>query len=283
MDATGPLILAGLSAAASVGLWVASSRHAATTQRMRDALQQGPTAPTGTYIGLCGLPVAAGAWLQAEHSGEQTVVTRTRLLSRWSERTVRRVGRAGREDTLVYGPWQQQEEQIGEPVVRSVPFAVTTTVAGPQGSVATAVAVEWDSTEQLPLVLRHSKLLEEATAAGGGGGGARVNINNSNNSGAVMDGSTERRELGTLREEYLLPCGGQPLTVWGIAARDQFGGLVVSCRGTKGATPWVCALASPSVVLEQRDKRARLMFWGAVACGALGAVVIAVAVTKQPK
>ena len=255
------LVLGGsLLLARGGGLWYGSVRSGRTAERMREAQHVSSSSSSSSspvYAMVRGRVEATGAPLVAEYSGERAVVTRTFLKHRWSERRVHRRKDGG----VSYGKWEQHEELVNEPVLRSTPFAVVHRY----GQVPAAVAVEWRVPDQVPLQLRYSRMLEEDGRGGGG-----ININNSNNNtsgGGVADGTRERRELGTLREEHIVPCGGDgaALTVWGMLRSDELGGLVISCEGTRMGCPWVCTWRDPESVLAERERRARLLRWAGMA------------------
>lgn len=101
------------------------------------------------------------------------------------------------------------------------------------------------------------------TNSGGGGGG-----------GFVVDGQTERKDLGTLREETLLPFGdGRTIAIWGMLKRDYTGTLVVSSDySQKSIQPFIATWEQPSRVVSEHRSKANVLFWLAIGVGAFGAI-----------
>ncbi len=234
---------------------------------------------------------------QAEHSRDWTVAAVTSLSHRWSERVVRRRKRVGQTDVVEYGPWTQHDELIGQPVATVVPFVVVHSESTPRvGTVPVAVALEAEP-EQLPLVLRLSKTTDEARAnasSASAGAGSPVIINNvinttnNNNNvgggsggGMPADGTIERRELGTLREERILPMDGKPLTVFGVLRRDDFGGLVVDSSLSSDEQPFIATFDTPAKVIADHFRTANIFKWCAAVSMVAGLGLFAYALGKE--
>ena len=204
-DVSVPVTLGVLSAAASIALFFWRRHAKRTFAKMEDATKRHPTSFQGeeAYMALRGT-LSSPHVFEAEYSGEKTVVACTVLRHRWAERTVTiEMGKRGERDVARYSPWEQREELVNAPLFRTVAFSVVhTDRRAAAGDVAVAVKVDCDATE-LPLVVRFSQSLEENKKT-------TVNVNNSNGgSNPALSGACEVRELGTLREESVLPLDKQ--------------------------------------------------------------------------
>ncbi len=157
-------------------------------------------------------------------------------------------------------------------MLKAVPFVLVVQEQSKQvGNIALAVGVEAGLSE-IPLLLRFSQSLEE-------GKKSSVNVVNNNGSGGVvgqLSGGRELRELGTLREEYVLPVG-TALTIFGMVRRSNDGSLVVSAQGCDSERPFIATLQT--VEQEMADKRstAQMLLIAACLCGvvAVGSAAIA--------
>jgi hypothetical protein len=205
-DVSGPVVVGVVAAAASMGMFFWRSHVRRSFAKMETATKRHPTSFEGeAYMALRGV-VSSPLVYDADYAGEKTVVSRTVLRHRWAERTVtiEVSPRAGGRDKAQYSPWEQREELVNEPVFRAVSFSlIHTDRRAAAGDVAVAVKVDCDATT-LPLVVRFSQSLDEKKKTS-------VNVTNSNTSTPALSGTREVRELGTLREESILPLD-RPLT-----------------------------------------------------------------------
>lgn len=273
MDQSKGWVLGGVAfGIGAVGLFYSRSRNRKTAEQLERAASVNLTSLDASVRGEVYALVRGkvepvqGKWLVAEFSQEKTVASMTHLKRRWSERTVNiRRGQGKERDSVEYGDWEQKSELVGEPVSRTVPSVVLhTQQGGPMFSGQVVVAVSLDcEAKDLPLAMRYSRSMEENKS-----GGTSVVINNSNNSGqgTVQSGSKESREMGTLREEFVLPCDGRPLTVFGAVHANAMNELVVQRPSGGSLTPWIATFDSPQSVIAGYEVYSNRLWWGGLIC-----------------
>jgi hypothetical protein len=105
----------------------------------------------------------------------------------------------------------------------------------------------------LPLVLRFSRSLDEGSTN-------KISINNVNNSSVGHDGSFEVRELGQLREEYIMVCD-HPLTIFGNVSKNGNGDFLISNHSQSALEPWIATHDSVYNVLQSKQKIANGLFY----------------------
>ncbi len=273
-DVSAPVMLGVVSAAAAIGLFFWRRHALSAFDKMDRATRRQPTTWDGeSYMALRGA-VACATSFEAEYSKEHTAATKTQLTHRWAERTITiEAGKNGERDRSHYGEWEQKQELVNQPILRGVPISVVhTDRRAAAGDVAVAVRLECEP-EALPLVTRFSQSLEENKKSS-------VTVNNSNNNNATTSGAREVRELGTLREEALLPLD-KPLTVFGYVRRDPSGDLAVSDAGCSGEEPFIVTHETPAAVLGQKQSVAFYLLVGECVMGLVALGSVAYVVSKR--
>jgi hypothetical protein len=286
-DSLPALVVSAIAGVTSCGLMLWSRNTKKSSAALREAAQNNihDIGRQGSaYALVCGPVLPMGEWAVATYSGERTVASKTHLRRVWSERTTTHRHRVDQPDAFDTSEWRQREEVIGQAVTKMVPFFVIHTFEdhATKAQVQVAVRVQVDSVDALPLLLRYSRALEETSRAGPSVviNNSNQNNNSNNNNNNSNEPVVERRNETTLRDEYLLPGdGATSLTIFGHAFRDSSGTLVISNDKSKSTSkePWICTWQSADTVVNNLERRSKMLKWAGLSVLAVGIAAGAVA------
>ena len=169
-----------------------------------------------------------------------------------------------------YGKWVQKEEFVNDPIYKMIPAAVIHVRVGGSAEWDARVAVNLQcAAADLPLVLRFSRSLDETSAN-------KVTINNANNASVGQNGSSEVRDLGQLREEFILVCD-YPITIFGNVSKNENGDFLISNHSRSSLEPWVATHDTVYNVLQSKQKVANGLFYLSVVSFVLSGGLLAYA------